>query len=200
MPEPSLTLRTAETSSAAEPSLDANDTYYFPAGTFDDSRGADAFRRAWYSRALAAMGEPSLSGKTTDAETYRLLWIRTWDPPVAIRFVPNPTAIVLHVVELDGEGGYDPGKVSRSDSKRLGRDESLAVLRALEAADIWNVPTNDTRLGLDGSQWVMEARRLDSYRVVDRWSPEEGPYRSFCELLIQKARVQLGPEGPNGLY
>ncbi len=178
-----------------------NETHYFPIGALTCDAGVDdAFRRAWYSRALEAMGEPSLSGGTIGQETYRFLWLRTWSRPVVVRFGLDTAPVRLHVIELDGAGGFDQGKVSRRDAEQLGPEDSLALLHALESADIWSMPTEDPKVGLDGAQWILEARRGDAYRAIDRWSPDAGPYRTLCELLLRKARVQFDPRGRNGLY
>jgi hypothetical protein len=177
-----------------------NEAFYFPAGSLTEAADAsdlDAFRRGWYSRALHAMGEPSLSCGTSGPESYRFLWLRTWGRPVAVRF--RADAAALDVVELDGAGGYDPGKVLRKASEHLGPADSAALRSALEAAAIWSMPPESTRMGLDGAQWILEARREGEYRVIDRWSPEPGPFRALCELLIRQAGVQLD-SGANALY
>lgn len=58
----------------AAPAPSAETTEYFiPPGVLEPDRpDSDAFVRAWYSKHLRVMGEPSLScGRTPEAEIYR---------------------------------------------------------------------------------------------------------------------------------
>jgi len=70
----------------AESCPESLEVRYFPVGTFGPGN-SDLFVRKWYSKHLVAMGEPSLSwGVLEDPETYRFLWLRTWQNPVAVEF------------------------------------------------------------------------------------------------------------------
>jgi hypothetical protein len=55
------------------------------------------------------------------------------------------------------------------------------------------MPTKESpeELGLDGSQWILEARDAVKYHVVDRWSPRGGAYSDCCRLLITLAKLQI---------
>jgi hypothetical protein len=48
---------------------------------------------------------------------------------------------------------------------------------ALIAASFWALDPEELRLGLDGSDWLIEGRRKDIYRAVSRWSPDGGHLR-----------------------
>src|SRR5262245_25566892 len=68
----------------AESCPESPEVRYFPVGTFGSR--SDLFVREWYSKHLVAMKEPSLScGVLEDTETYRFLWLSTWENPVAVR-------------------------------------------------------------------------------------------------------------------
>src|SRR5262245_8575536 len=92
----------------------------------------DAFHRTWYSTHLRAMAEPSLSCGDSSGESYRFLWLRTFGRPIAVR-VETGKPSTLTAVELDGAGGYQPGKISRRVQRQLSADEWKAFSDALNA-------------------------------------------------------------------
>jgi hypothetical protein len=61
---------------------------YFPKSSLD-SRGRE-LKSQWYSSQLRALQEPSLLSlsKSPSAESYRFLWLRTFNHPIAIRLDP----------------------------------------------------------------------------------------------------------------
>jgi hypothetical protein len=58
-------------------------------------------------------------------------------------------------------------------------------LKLLGQADFWKAPTEEKSdaVGEDGAQWIVEGVKDGQYHVVDRWSPEEGPYRKAALFL-----------------
>jgi hypothetical protein len=54
-----------------------------------------------------------------------------------------------------------------------------------------DIPNKENmRLGADGSTWLLELHKPDSYWVVSRWSPnfaENGKFRILCEYLIENS-------------
>ena len=93
---------------------------YFPKGSLD-SRG-DEFKDDWYSHQLTALQEPSLFAmmKTPSSESYRFLWLRTFDHPIAIRLdlQPDGTGILTTKV-ASGTGGFRPGVLAETSSRTL---------------------------------------------------------------------------------
>src|SRR5262245_42348787 len=147
---------------------------YFPIGVFG-SPDTDLFHRQWYYIHLAAMEEPSLScGALEDTEAYRFLWLRSSHNPIAVRVFRRGVDYSLEAVILDGNGGYEPGHVSRRVTKTLSRDQWQAVIAGLEGVQFWQMATQCDELGLDGAQWIVEARRGGRYHIVDRWSGNHG--------------------------
>ena len=176
----------------------AGDDYYFPVNALDprDPRG-DGFRRRWYSSHLLAMGEPSLSCGPESRETYRFVWLRTFHRPISVRATKHHNVAKLTVVELDGAGGYAPGKVASTVEKELSRKDWAMLETTLAAIDFWKMPARSgvDDLGLDGAQWIVEGRRPDKYHIVDRWSPRTGPYREVGLWFLKAAGVKaLGQE------
>lgn len=167
-------------------SLDAAE-FFFPMVVLGERRPQfdhDAFRREWYSKHLRAMAEPSLSCGESPGESYRFLWLRTFGHPIAVR-VETARSNTLTAVELDGAGGYEPGKISRRVQRQLSTEEWKGLSEALKATDFWNMPGQSGDLGLDGAQWIMEGRSGHDYHVVDRWMPPAGAYRELCLMLVK---------------
>jgi hypothetical protein len=187
----------------------SSDQFFFPEGWIRDRKkrpGSDQFVRDWYSRHLRTMSEPSLSCGEPPAEVYRFLWLRTWGHPIAVRLTgvtPGaPTPPTLSAVELDGAGGYEPGKIARRIDRKLTDAEWGELTSGLKAIDFWGLPTDIGEAGLDGAQWVLEGRRGRQYHVVNRWSPKTGPYRELALSLLKLAGLLPAGGGgkKNGIY
>ena len=114
--------------------------------------------------------------------------------------IPNRSRIeagrssTLTAVELDGAGGYEPGKVSRRVKRQLSAEEWRALSRSLKSLNFWKISTRLPHHGLDGAQWVLEGRSGREYHVVDRWSPTDGVYRDFCLMLVKFAGLMPSGE------
>ncbi len=172
-----------------------DDGFFFPSAAFMRGRAdSDRFVRRSYSQALRRMDEPTLSCKPPNDETLRLLVLPTWGPPLAIR-VNLGAAPAVTVVELDGNGGYDPGRKARTLHRAIRPLDAEAIRAAARSADFWNLPVNDySRTGEDGTQWVMEFRSGTRYRAVHRWVPLPGAFRSVAEAIAKAAGERL-PRG-----
>jgi hypothetical protein len=171
---------------------EALEAWYFPIGAFGP-RDVDLLFRQWYYKHLAAMDEPSLScGLLEDTETYRFLWLRTFHNPIAVRVFQRRDDYGLEAVILDGAGGYEPGYISRRVTKALSRNQWQSVIARLEGVQFWQLDTTSDA-GLDGAQWIVEARRGGRYHIVDRWSGNHG-LESVGRLFLDLA--SLGDVGP----
>src|SRR5437764_1153773 len=88
---------------------------YFPERAFYEDKERNDFWDKEYTKALRAMGEPSLWKLAEDGHAvsvYRLLWVSSFHHRVSVRIVKSGGSFVLHAVELDGKGGLDPGKIA----------------------------------------------------------------------------------------
>lgn len=167
------------------PKSDAAD-FFFQAGFFYDHPDDDAFQRDWYSQHLAAMKAPSLScGKPAAAETYRFLWLRTFDRPASVKITMNGADARIETIILSGAGGYEPGSIARRLERRLSAEERRRFAATIASTTYWTLPKNVKDFGFDGAQWIIEARRGDDYHFVERWSPENGPVRELGLLFIE---------------
>ena len=171
-------------------------TQYFPPDAFCYPHETGHCDR-WYSPHLLAMKEPSLwevSKKQSD-EVYRFLWLRTFHAPVSARLdVASDGSGELVIKLLSGKGGYDPGHLIQNRKIKVEKESVDHFLELLSKAEFWNLPTEQETngVGCDGAQWIMEATKKGQYHVVDRWSPDEGPYRKAALFLA----INLGGLNP----
>ncbi len=169
---------------------------YFPPGQLSERAEADAFITEWYSGALAALREPSLLQNVLGGcETYRFLWLRTFDPPIALRLEGGSDGWgVLTVKVADGTGGYNPGTLHYESAVAVNPTQVQRLRVLLDRAGFWESPTQEPMTGtvnVDGARWVFEATKEGRYHVLDRWSPSSGPYRAAALLLVRLARLQI---------
>jgi hypothetical protein len=169
---------------------------YFPKDKFSvDWAGRDDFINDWYGKHLKAMGEKSLLDvASVDNEIYRFLWLRSFHHPIFVRIERSQNDIKLFTKELDGAGGYEPGKVLRSKEIVLKREDFCKFLTLLEKADYWNLPIekdDTTVVRVDGAEWILEGVKSGRYHIVDRWSPKKGEYRKACLYLLKLSGVDL---------
>lgn len=158
---------------------------YFPDSSLDLRQ--DHFKSDWYSVQLRALQEPSLyqMAKTPNTESYRFLWLRSFNNPIAVRLDPKPDGTsVLTTKVATGAGGFRPGVLTENSSRLLTREQTEAFLSKVTEVGFWNAPNpvNDQR-GTDGSQWIIEGVKSGHYHVVDRWSPTNGVARQLGLLM-----------------
>ena len=161
---------------------------FFPINAFNDGwQNFDASINNWYGKHLKQMNERSLLNVSDEnKEVYRFLWLRTFDHPVSVRLERDGYSFKLTSVELDGAGGYEPGKLFRTDNVQISRDQWCAFMALLENSLFWSQETNSRDdSGNDGSQWVLEGVRGGRYHIVDRWTPMSGGFREACLFLLK---------------
>jgi hypothetical protein len=171
---------------------------FFPPHTFNAKSDLNSFIVDWYSKQLTALQEPSLWGiaKSSKQEIYRFLWLRTFHPPIVIRLnINNDRTGSLTIKATNGAGGYEPGKLIKDESKSLSKAETQSFLSMVEKQKYWGLPTKEedpNMVGEDGAQWVLEGVRNGIYKIVDRWSPEDGPVRKLgFKMLFDFAKIKL---------
>lgn len=156
---------------------------YFPTGALDpNSPGSDDFANRWYSEQLEAMSEPVLK-PVASSRAYRFTWLRTFNHPVAIRIVIAKGRCVLHATELDGAGGYAPGKIYRRKLEAIAPEGCTKVERLIQESGFWSLPPRGNIKGDDGSEWIVEGA-ASHYHVVSRWTPGSGPIRTIGEQFL----------------
>jgi len=161
--------------------------YYFPVGSLDPSEPyLDGLRREWYSKHLHAMQEPSLSqGKARADVAYRFLWLRTFHRPISVRIEKSGSLVDLYAVELDGKGGYDPGRILRKTQKVLAEADFERLRAKLSRPEFWQQKGPEN--GLDGAEWILESRQEGRYRIANQWMPQSREFRDVCLMFLDLA-------------
>lgn len=160
-------------------------TLYFPSRSHEDSVGLDAFVNKCYSNQLFGLREPVLISDSCSSEIYRFTWLRTFDHPVSVRIEKSHDSVLIAWKECDGAGGYEPGQLIRDEDKSLSLNEWNTFTAMLRRCDFWNLPTEETRMQIDGAQWILEGKTNGKYHLVERNSPSTpDPFYECCEYLI----------------
>jgi len=154
---------------------------YFPDAVRDGTSDGHQSRVTWYSKHLVSLKEPSLwelSRQDPKVETYRFLWLRTFDRPISIRIsVDSRGAVALTTKITNAQGGIEPGRLVQNRTKRLNKDLADWVLGMLEQYKFWDLPSylepKEGVINLDGARWIIEGVKNGRYHVVDRFSPIE---------------------------
>jgi len=144
----------------------------------------------WFSRQLAAAQEPSLylTSKAiapSAGTTARFTWLPTFDHPVIIRVTGLASAAPrLIAKQLSGAGGYGPGKIDKQVDRALTSAEVKALTQLLKQTDILTFRPRDCRIGLDGSEWLVEGVDSAGYHFREAWSPDKGPVRDVGMAML----------------
>src|SRR5229473_4417770 len=129
---------------------------------------------------LKILKEPSLyaQSKTTEKQSYRFLWMRSFHELVSIRFdLQSDGKAMITVKKGTGTAEAFSTQLARGYRRMLTQEQSKWFLDEVRQSDFWNLvghqdPDDD---GVsDGARWVIEGTKDRRYHVVDRWSPESG--------------------------
>lgn len=178
-------------------SASSTEQRYFPIGALDEMATLDKAISRWYSGQLRALKEPSLYelSKLGTSQSYRFLWLRTWDHPISVRFTLKSDGTGQLVTKMcDGTGGADPGKLVLTRNRELNKDQVESLRLKFEVLDFWSPPTRSHSNGRDGARWIIEGVGVHGYHVVDRWSPSAGPVRELALHLMQLASLEIPSE------
>jgi len=154
------------------------------------------FSDNWYAKHLSALKEPSLweLSKVQKTQSYRFLWLRTFNHPVAIRVdVHIDGTAQLTTKMTSGAGGYDPGRLIQNAAVTLTREQTHWFLGQIQGHNFWKLPSVlETPGGPDGAQWVIEGVKDGAYHFVDRWSPKDGEIRALGLFMVDElAKMEL---------
>jgi hypothetical protein len=170
--------------------VDSPDTAFFPHAVLRSHRTV-------YAEYLAAMSEPRLDrfADSTDVVAVRLLWLRSFHVPMAVRVMRRGSAYALIAVQLGPPDQDRPGGVLRRDSVALDARTWAQLTAPVADARFWQ-PSAPV-LGLDGAQWAIERVQPGVYQVGDWWSPSKAHgtahVRAFGIALLRRTRFDLGP-------
>ncbi|MCF6312104.1 MAG: hypothetical protein L3J39_06610 [Verrucomicrobiales bacterium] len=132
--------------------------------------------------------------KDVNQEMYRFTLLPTWGDPRSFRLSKDKGNYALNWSRLDGDGGYDPGKLVESASKPITKKDADEFLALFKGVKFFSQTSEDMHRGTDGSEWILETVSDGKYHVVVRWTPEYKPkergivnFVKTCEWLLTHA-------------
>ena len=146
------------------------------------------------------MGEPVLAcGPTSAEETYRLTWLHSFHDrtPLLVRVSRRGTAVVLRASRFarNGQGADQTLTIISDVTRTLTPVEWSQLLDHFDRFSFWAQSGPLVLRGDDGSMWLVEGRRGDTYHSMARHSPDDGPFRSVALALLQLG--QFGDPEPH---
>lgn len=189
---------------------DAN-PQYFPIGAFNKNLDFSEWTARWYASELRALEEPSLyengssasseSTKNVNAEVYRITILPTWGNAIAVRVQKHDELYSLSARRLDGQAGYDPGKLVESKNVTLSTQDSKTLAMLIQNLNFFQMPTEDNVRGMDGDEWIIEGVSKGKYHVAVRWcadayDPGKRNLIAFLDLykfLVDKSTLSERP-------
>ena len=140
--------------------------------------------------------------KEGKAVVYRFTILPTWGNPIAVRARKEANTFTLSARRLDGEGGYDPGKLVEQKEVELTEVESMALESLIKELKFFRMSTDDETYGKDGDEWILEGVAEGKYHVVQRWcaakyDPKKRglePFLALCKFLVDKSTLSERPK------
>jgi len=180
------------------------DDSYFPIKTKTGGEGVTEFESKWYGQSLERMKEPRLPefAKDANAEVYRITILPTWGNSIAVRVQKHGELYSLSARRLDGQAGYNPGKLVESKDIALGADDSKTLAVLIQNLDFFQISTEDDVRGMDGDEWIIEGVSQGKYHVAVRWcAPSYDPgkrkltaFLALCKFLVDKSTLSERPK------
>ena len=167
-----------------------------PAAYGQNTGAVDVARR--YGEALRTLGEPDLTKSADTRLMYRVLWLRSFHDAIAVRIIRDGAR--LSVITKQGPvWGHPDGRTPvRSDSTALSQLAWDNLMKRTALREFWTTEAAGPR-GVDGAEWILEARQPGRYHAVDWWSPQsedgvEGGYRRLVLEILSLGRVCIKPD------
>lgn len=170
----------------APPSLARPNEPYFPDLVFSEKRDNNNRFVEWYSKHLRAMDEPPLwkpAKQSRPLTVYRFLWLPAFHRPEAIRIVKDGDETILHLVQLDGKGGYEPGKVAVTKNVKLTQEQWDELSSRISKVRFWELPTDNWKTVIDGAAIVIEGVKDGKYHVIHANLGSEDQHDMFFKLI-----------------
>jgi hypothetical protein len=177
---------------------------YFPIKTQAGGEGVTAFEAQWYGKSLERMNEPRLPefAKDANAEVYRMMILPTWGNSIVVRVRKNGELYSLSARRLDGQAGFDPGKLVEAKDIDLGAEDSKALAVLIQNLSFFQLSTDDGFVGMDGDEWIIEGVSQGKYHVAKRWcasdyNPDKRGLTAFlvlCKFLVDRSTLSQRPK------
>jgi hypothetical protein len=144
---------------------------------------------SWNRSILTRFDEmPMRSIRFDRSECYRLILMPSFDHPILVQASRTEEGFDLMTKFLDGEGGYEMGKLSTSRHRALTEPEWQRLQRLLDDLHYWSIPTVDPmdEPANDGGTWMLQAKREGLIHDVYRMNPH-GKFREIYKYFLQLA-------------
>ena len=81
----------------------------------------------------------------------------------------------MHTKVSSGAGGYEPGILGLNLFRSMSSEDTRQLRDTMSVdSTFWATEAQDSSVGLDGAEWIVESRVGDNYHFVDRWTPSHG--------------------------
>jgi hypothetical protein len=160
---------------------------YFPVGSIRPSRDI----AGWAGQALDRLGESPLQPAGPHQPlVVRLLCLPTWSPACSVRVERSGLSCLLAARELDGEAGFDLGKLARREDRLLSNAEAARVAELWGYLRFWSLaPVASEEDVFDGTSFLLEGAGHGRYHVVVRDDPGWG------DTLVELSELLVGLAG-----
>ena len=175
-----------------------------PAKTKDSKEGVTAFEAKWYGGNLKRLDEERLSdlAKGDNAEAYRMMILPTWGNTIMVRVEKKQGGFVLISKRLNGQAGYDPGKLAETREVTLSAEDTRKLTALFADAKFFEMPTEEDVRGFDGDETVFEGVSGRKYHVITRWcatayDPKKRgllAFNALCKFLNDKSKLSERPQ------
>jgi hypothetical protein len=162
----------------------------FPRRCGDAYVPAEAFNRReseGIAEYYSSMQEWPFSCLDEEVETYRLLFIPSFETPASIRVWQEGGRKFIELRQLASarrpRGGAQ--EMQKTITRPLSEEEWGHFVGLLEKSGFWAMPTREGDIGLDGASFLLEGQKDGRYHVVCRWSPTDGNFLDACGYLLE---------------
>jgi hypothetical protein len=126
----------------------------------------------------------------------------TWGNSIVVRAQRHGDLYSLSARRLDGQAGYDPGKLVEAKDIELSADDSKGFAVLIQNLDFFRLPTDDDVKGFDGDEWIIEGVSQGKYHIAQRWcakdcNPEKRKltaFLAFYKFLLDKSTLSERPK------
>ena len=140
---------------------------------------------------LNALNEKPLANMASEdhnAIVFGVLWLPTFDNPIAVRVVKSDQGALVRAVRLSGKGGYEPGTIVLTKTTSLTNEQWASIAAKVENADFWKLGAYEGEplsTGVeDGHRLIVEGVKEGKYHRVARFNPEKGDFTDLCQEMI----------------
>lgn len=123
-------------------------------------------------------------------EIYRFTWLRSFDPPIAVRIEKDNETIQLFWKQGKGAGGYAPKGIDFSGEKNLSLSEWETFMKLFNMNKFEPEKNNEHIVMFDGASWVLEKKTATNYKAFKTNNPND-TFANCCMFLIEKTGIGI---------